>query len=91
MPRHESVTDDYVAELHAGFSAESERVKTATDWAETQKRMVTGTYPYRLALERVEEGWNREEIDRELGIRTFFRELPNPVMVIGGYEKPDKD
>jgi hypothetical protein len=32
MPRHESVTDDYFAELQAGFLAEAERVKAAPDW-----------------------------------------------------------
>jgi hypothetical protein len=91
MPRHESVTDDYVAELESGFLAEAERVKAAPDWGETQKRIVTGTYAYRVALDRVKEGWNREDIDRELKIRTASGKLPGPLMVIGGDEKPDRD
>jgi hypothetical protein len=72
MPQHESVTDDYITELKSGFLAEAERVKAAPDWTETQKRMVTGTYPYLVSLSRVKEGWSREDIDRELGIRTGF-------------------
>jgi hypothetical protein len=57
MPRHASVTDEYVAELEAGFLAEAERVKAAPDWPETQKRIVTGTYAYLIAAGRVKEGW----------------------------------
>ena len=92
MPKHESVTDNYVAELEAGFLAEAKHVKAAADWAETQKRTVTGTYPYLVALGRVKEGWSREDIDRELGIRTVFGKLPNPLTVIGGYEHgPETD
>jgi hypothetical protein len=90
MP-HESVTDDYVAELESGFLAEAERVKAAPDWAETQKRIVTGTHAYLVALGRVKEGWSREDIDRELGVRSFFGKIPNPLTVIGGNEKPDRD
>jgi hypothetical protein len=89
MPRHESVTDDYVAELRAGFLAEAERVKAAPDWDETRKRMVTGTYPYLVATSRVDEGWTREEIARELATRTIFGKMPGPVNVIGD-EKRDE-
>ena len=91
MVRHESVTDDYVAELEAGFLEQAGRVKTALDWDQTQRQIVTGTYPYLVALGRVKEGWTHEEIERELRIRTFFGELPNSMTVIGGYEQPDKD
>jgi hypothetical protein len=83
MPRHESVTDEYVDELRAGFLAQAERVKAAPDWPETQKRMNTGTYPYLLAQGRVDQGWTRDEITRELEVRTMFGELPELIEVIG--------
>jgi hypothetical protein len=83
MPRHESVTDEYVAELKAKFYDEAERVKTAPDWPETQKRIVTGTHPYLVAMGRVDQGWSREEIATELGIRAGFGKIPNPISVIG--------
>lgn len=89
MARHESITDSYVAELEAGFLTQAAHVKAAPDWAETQRRIVTGTYPYLVALGRVKEGWTQEEIDRELRIRTAFGEMPNPMTVIGGYEQAD--
>jgi hypothetical protein len=84
MPRHESVSDEYVAELRAGFLAEAEWVRSASDWPETQRRMVMGTYPYLVALGRVDERWSREQISRELEIRRAFRDAPNRVRVIGG-------
>ena len=83
MPRHESVTDEYIAELKTGLQTEEERVKTAPNWQETQKAIVTGTNAYRIALERVEEGWSREEIETELQARTVFGKLPNPIRVVG--------
>jgi ribosome-binding protein aMBF1 (putative translation factor) len=83
MPRHESVTNEYVAELKAKYNDEVERVKIASDWPETQKRTVTGTHPYLVALDRVDQGWSREEIATELGIRTGFGEFPGPISVIG--------
>lgn len=83
MPRHESVTDEYIEELKDGLKAEAERVRMAPDWQKTQKRMVTGTYAYQTALDRAEQGWTREEIQRELEIRTTFGKLPNQVHVIG--------
>ena len=94
MPHHESVTDEYLAELKAGLQAETERVRAGLDWQETQKLTITGTYAYQTALDRVEQGWSREEISRELGIRTAFGKLPNPVRVIGNRridEKKDAD
>uniref|UniRef100_A0A372IQ90 Uncharacterized protein n=2 Tax=Paracidobacterium acidisoli TaxID=2303751 RepID=A0A372IQ90_9BACT len=91
MPQHPSVTDEYIAQLDADFEAEAERVKAAPDWPETQKRMVTGTYAYRTALDRVEQGWARDEIERELGIRTVFGKLPNPVQVIGNRRLDEED
>jgi hypothetical protein len=81
---HESVTAEYIAELNAGFQAEAKRVEeTGLDWPEVQKRMVTGTYAYKTALERVEQGWTRDEIQTELGIRTAFGGAPGPIRVIG--------
>ena len=89
MPRHESISDEYVAELRGGFLSEAEWVKEAPDWPETQGRMFTGTYPYLVAISRVEEGWPREQIDRELQIMRAFRNAP--MKVIGGNDRPDGD
>jgi hypothetical protein len=83
MPRHESITDEYLAQLNAGFLEAAKRVKTASGWPETQKRIVFGTYGHLTALNRVEEGWTREAIEDELRLRTGFGTLPNPVRVIG--------
>jgi hypothetical protein len=83
MPRHESVTDEFVDELQASFLTHAERVKAAPDWPETQKRMNTGTYPFLLAQKRVDQGWTRDEITRELQVRTMFGELPELIEVIG--------
>ena len=83
MSRHKSITDEYVAELETGFKSEVVRVQAAPDWPETQKRMVTGTYAYLTALNRVKEGWSRDEIAHELALRTGFGKLPNEVRVIG--------
>jgi len=80
MPRHESVTDQYVAELQAGFLAEAERVKAAHDWPETQRRMIGGTYPYLAATRRVNEGWARDEIANELAIRLNLGKMTTRVI-----------
>ena len=67
MPRHESVTDEYVADFRkGGFLAEAERVEVAPDWPETQKRMVAGTYPYLVAQGRVDQGWTRARSPKSL-------------------------
>ena len=66
MTRHESVSDEYVAQLRAGFLTEAELVKSAQDWNETQRRMVDGTHPYLVAIGRANEGWKRDDIAREL-------------------------
>jgi len=84
MARHESITEVFIAALNAGFEREAEAVKAAPNWPETQKRLITGTYPYLVALKRAEEGWSRGEIERELSIRTAFAKLASPVQVIGG-------
>jgi hypothetical protein len=83
MPRHKSVTDEYIEELKTGFNAAAERVKTAPNWPETQKRMITGTYAYQAALGRAEQGWTREQIEEELRIRTGLGQLPNPMRLVG--------
>jgi hypothetical protein len=89
MPRHESVTEEYVAELRAGFLAEAERVEVAPDWYETQKRTAAGTYPYLVAQSRINEGWIRDEIARELEIRVVTGRLGGPINVVGD-EKRDE-
>jgi hypothetical protein len=91
MPRHESVTDEFIAELKSGFEREAGRVKAAPNWPETQKRIVTGTNAYQVALGRVDEGWTREEIEDELGIRTGFGKMPNPMRVIGNRRIDEED
>jgi hypothetical protein len=80
MPRHESVTDEYVAELQAGFVAEAGRVKAAPDWSETQRRMIGGTHPFLVATGRVNEGWTREEIANELTTRLTLGKMTTRVV-----------
>ena len=83
MPRDESVTDDYLADLRTRFLAEAERVKATPDWDETRKRMVTWTYPYLVAIGRVDEGWTQEEIARELAVRITTGRLAGPINLMG--------
>ncbi len=83
MGHDKSITDEFIAELNEGFQKEAERVKAAPTWPETQKRIVTGTHAYLTALARMEEGWSREDIERELAIQTGFGEMPNAFRVIG--------
>jgi hypothetical protein len=66
MERHESVSEEYIAELEAAFLAKAHWVKSAPDWDETQRRMQSGTYPFVVALKRAEEGWDRSRIESEL-------------------------
>jgi hypothetical protein len=89
MPRDESVTDEYVAELRAGFLAGAERIKDAPDWPETQRLMVTYTYPYLVAQGRVDQGWTREQIAGELAVRITAARLTGTINVIGD-EKRDE-
>jgi hypothetical protein len=89
MPRDESVTDEFIERLKTGFAAAADQVRSALSWPETQKQMVTGTYAYKVALERADEGWTREEIERELSLRSVFGQLPNPIQVIGN-RRPDE-
>lgn len=85
MP-HESVTEEFIAELRAGFSREAERVKAAPDWPETQKRTIAGTHPYLTALARVDEGWTRAEIGQELSMRMMLGGITTKIL---GSEKRD--
>ncbi len=39
MPRHESVTDEFVAELKARFETEAAGVRDAPNWPEAQRRI----------------------------------------------------
>jgi hypothetical protein len=80
MPRHESVTDEYVAELQAGFLAEAELVKAAPDWSATQRRTVGGTHPYLVAAARVNEGWTRDDIANELTTRLTLGKMTTRVI-----------
>jgi hypothetical protein len=82
MRRHESVTDEYVDELRAGFLAQTQRVKAAANWPETQKLMNTFTYPYVVALSRVDQGWTREKITEELKVTMVTRRLKGSTDVI---------
>jgi hypothetical protein len=71
MAQHESFTAEYIAELNTGFRTKAKRVEEpGLDWPKVQKRMVTGTYPYKTALGRVEQGWTHDEIETEGRIKT---------------------
>ena len=74
---------NYAEELKARFLEAAEQVRNAPDWPQTQKLMVTGTYPLMIAMKRIDEGWSREEIATELEARSVMGALPNPVRVIG--------
>jgi hypothetical protein len=89
MPRHESVTDEYVAELRAGLLVRADRVKAAPDWSETQRLLVTYTDPSIVAQGRVDQGWTREEIAQELAVRITAARLTGTTKVIGD-EKRDE-
>ena len=83
MPRHESVADEFIADLRKGAESEAERIKAAKgapNWAQAQQRMGGGTRPYEMALNRVEEGWTREDIERELRNTRFLSERVTSVI-----------
>jgi hypothetical protein len=79
MP-HESVTDDYIAELEARFSEAAQEAKDAPDWHQNQKLMGAKTYPLTIAMQRVKEGWTRQEIEDELKVRSVFGDLTDTVI-----------
>jgi hypothetical protein len=83
MPRHESVTDEYVARLDASFLAAAEWVRSAPDWPETQRRMQGGTYTYIVAMQRVEMEWSATQIENELSIRLTFGNMPGAKFIPG--------
>jgi hypothetical protein len=89
MSRHESVTDEYVAELRARFLIQAERVYAAPGWPETQRLMVTYTYPLLVAQSRVDQGWTRDQIAEELAVRITTARLTGTITVIGD-EKRDE-
>jgi len=60
MPRHKTVTDEYVDGLRAGLRAQVA--------APNQGWVNTGAYPYLVALRHVDQGWARDEIARELTV-----------------------
>jgi hypothetical protein len=64
-----SVSAEFRKSLDDGFRAAATAVEAAENWKEAQGKMVAGTYPYLVAIQRAEEGWTEEEIRRELGIR----------------------
>jgi hypothetical protein len=61
MPRHESVTEEYVDESRAGLSAEA--------------RTNSNIYPYLIALRRVDQGYRRDEIATKLAVGRVTRRL----------------
>jgi hypothetical protein len=71
MPRHESVTDEYVNRLRAGLRAQAV--------APNQGWMNADAYPYLLALHQVDQGWSRDQIARDL----VTARLRGPFSVIG--------
>jgi hypothetical protein len=83
MPRHESVTDEYVADLKAKLQEAFHRVKTAPNWPGTQKQMVAGSHAYLTALNSVEAGWSHDQIALDLAIRTGLGKLAGYPKVIG--------
>jgi hypothetical protein len=89
MSRHESVTDEYVAELRARFLALAERVYAASGWPETQRLMVTYTYPLLVAQTRLDQGWSRDQIAEELAVRITTASLTGNIHVIGDEKRND--
>jgi hypothetical protein len=71
MPRHESVTDEYVDRLRAGLR--SQAVSPNQGWVNT------GAYPYLVALRQVDQGWSRDRIATDL----VTARLRGPFSVIG--------
>ena len=61
MPRHKTVTDEYVNGLRADLRA-------ATNRTGTQGWVNTDTYPYLVALRHVDQGWTRDKIAEELAV-----------------------
>ncbi len=45
--------------------------------------MVTFTYPYSVAIDRIGQGWTRDEIERELKVRITTARLTGTINVIG--------
>jgi hypothetical protein len=76
MPRHETVTDEYVDELEAGLRAPAA--------APNRQGLVnTGAYPYLVALRHVDQGWTRDEIAKDLTVAIVTGRLRGTFHVIG--------
>lgn len=65
MPRHPSVTDQFVADLNVQLQAWVRWVSDASDFQEQQRRIEERTY-LSVALRRVNEGKTQEEITNEM-------------------------
>jgi hypothetical protein len=79
MPRHKTVTDEYVDGLRAGLSAQA----AAPNRPEKQGWVNTGAYPYLVALRHVDQGWTRDKITEELTVAIVTGRLRGPFNVIG--------
>ena len=78
MPRHKTVTDEYVDELRAGLLAQA----AAPNWPGNQVWVNTGAYPYLVALRHVDQGWTRDKIAEDLTVAIVSGRL-RPFNVIG--------
>jgi hypothetical protein len=65
MPRHASVTNEYIAMLDRGFDAALDKTKAAP-YSEVGDREDHVCSFYETALERVKAGWSKERIECEL-------------------------
>ena len=76
MPRHETVTDEYVDGLRASLRAQAA--------APNRQGLVnTGAYPYLVALRHVDQGWTRDKIAEELAVAIVTGRLRGTFNVIG--------
>jgi hypothetical protein len=66
MPRHATVTEEYIAMLTRGFDAALDRTIAAPAYSEEGDREEHSCCFYATALERAEAGWSKEEIECEL-------------------------
>jgi hypothetical protein len=74
IPRHKTVTDEYVDGLRAGLSAQAA--------APNQGWVDTGAYSYLVALRHVDQGWTRDKIAEDLTVAIVTGRL-RPFNVIG--------
>jgi hypothetical protein len=74
MPRHKTVTDEYVDGLRDGLRAQA----GAHNRPATQGWVNTGAYPYLVALRHVDQGWTRDKIAEELAVAIVAGRLLGP-------------